>query len=150
MTSFVAVEIVVGDHLMPLFVVEMTNDGKWKLGPLACTIRNFFSGCTCQLSISHICCMAVDRFLAIKHPLFNRRLTMRHALVHVGLAWLIPLITMMAFRLMDWYKDEQDLFYCAESHKICTMAFNNVFFYVTFPMFSYSPFCWLLHYTLLS
>ncbi|KAK6958789.1 beta-3 adrenergic receptor [Biomphalaria glabrata] len=140
MTSFVAVEIVVGALLMPLFVVEMTNDGKWKLGQLACTIRNFFSGCTCQLSISHICCMAVDRFLAIKHPLFYRRLTMRHALVQVGLAWLIPLITMMAFRLMDWYKDEQDLFNCAESHKICTMAFNNVFFYVTFPLFFVFPF----------
>ncbi|KAK6958790.1 beta-4C adrenergic receptor [Biomphalaria glabrata] len=128
MTSFVAVEIVIGAFLMPLFVVETVNDGHWKLGLLTCMVKNFFSGWMSQVSIFHICSMAVDRFLAIKYPLLYRRLTLRHALLQASLDWMIPLLVFTLSKLMDWYHDKLDKFPGVASHDFCSMTFNCFFF----------------------
>ncbi|KAK0065741.1 trace amine-associated receptor 13c [Biomphalaria pfeifferi] len=89
MTSFVAVEILMGLFLMPLLIIK-TNLGVWTLGTPVIWLKDFLSDFICTLTMVHMVTMAVDRYMAVCHPLTYRLLTSRHAYVIVALSWGVP------------------------------------------------------------
>ncbi|KAI8771116.1 trace amine-associated receptor 13c [Biomphalaria glabrata] len=89
MTSFVAVEILMGLFLMPLLIIK-TNLGVWTLGTPVIWLKDFLSDFICALTMVHMVTMAVDRYMAVCHPLTYRLLTSRHAYVIVALSWGVP------------------------------------------------------------
>uniref|UniRef100_H3AVB3 G-protein coupled receptors family 1 profile domain-containing protein n=1 Tax=Latimeria chalumnae TaxID=7897 RepID=H3AVB3_LATCH len=54
---------------MPLWVLYYKHDHRWELGEAACNFSGILFYANMYASIYFMCCIAVDRYLAIVHPL---------------------------------------------------------------------------------
>ncbi|PKU28122.1 hypothetical protein llap_21574 [Limosa lapponica baueri] len=57
---------------LPLWIVYVQNDHKWTLAPWTCTITGFIFFCNIYISILLLCCISVDRYLALVYVLESR------------------------------------------------------------------------------
>uniref|UniRef100_A0A2C9M670 G-protein coupled receptors family 1 profile domain-containing protein n=1 Tax=Biomphalaria glabrata TaxID=6526 RepID=A0A2C9M670_BIOGL len=89
MASFVVVELIVGAYLMP---VSMVGADSFRLGYNMCIAQSFLGFWICALTLFHMTILALDRYLAVCHPLVYRLFTTYHAFIAVALTWIILFI----------------------------------------------------------
>ncbi|XP_041256306.1 probable G-protein coupled receptor 132 isoform X1 [Onychostruthus taczanowskii] len=57
---------------LPLWIIYVQNGHKWTMGDTACRITGFIFFCNIYISILLLCCISVDRYMALVHPLQSR------------------------------------------------------------------------------
>ncbi|XDV32674.1 hypothetical protein PO909_003424 [Leuciscus waleckii] len=88
---------------MPLWIYYLSNNHKWTLGQGLCSLAGFFYYSNLYISIYILCCVSIDRCLAITFPLrvkaFRRQ---RYAWIICGLVY----IFVMALHCLVLYLDK--------------------------------------------
>ncbi|KAH9505356.1 hypothetical protein Btru_058462 [Bulinus truncatus] len=134
LTSYVAVEILVAILLMPMTILEIVNKGRWTLGSYMCRANMILKNVTCFLSIVHIVIMAVDRYLAVCHPLVYMMLTSRHGLILVALSWACPTIIIALTQTTASSKS------CYEVSQVCFDLYESTEFVINLSLTFFFPF----------
>ena len=84
--TFVAV------FVMP-FQISLVVYNKWIFGPYACHFFLALDILLCTASILHLCCIALDRYWAIKDSIrYAQQRTMKRVLVMILIAWLLSAV----------------------------------------------------------
>ncbi|XP_076835140.1 putative G-protein coupled receptor 132 isoform X2 [Brachyhypopomus gauderio] len=68
---------------LPLWTIYINNGHQWELGPLACKITGYIFFNNMYVSIFLLCCVSVDRYMAVVYPLKSRGLRQRKGAVLV-------------------------------------------------------------------
>ena len=90
--SLALADLIVGSIVMTFMLIyTVVLDGAWTLGPLLCDFWTFIDYVACSASLTNVCVIAGDRYLAISRPLkaITKR-TKRRALLMVAYAWAFP------------------------------------------------------------
>lgn len=92
---------------IPLWILYVKNDHNWHWGPLACKITGYIFFNNIYISILLLCCISVDRYLAVEYALEFRGVRRQKIaiLVTVVLWILVALIHSPVFILSDGEKD---------------------------------------------
>ena len=81
--AFVAV------FVMPFHIVSYIKDGKWIFGTFVCHFFLTLDILLCTSSILHLCCIALDRYWAIKDSIkYAQKRTMKLVLTMILIVWL--------------------------------------------------------------
>ncbi|KAM6274970.1 putative G-protein coupled receptor 132 [Porphyrio hochstetteri] len=57
---------------LPLWIIYVNNGHQWHMGALACKITGFIFFCNIYISILLLCCISVDRYVALVYALESR------------------------------------------------------------------------------
>ncbi|KAM6335328.1 putative G-protein coupled receptor 132 [Podargus strigoides] len=57
---------------LPLWIIYVQNEHQWKMGDNACRITGFIFFCNIYISILLLCCISVDRYVALVYALESR------------------------------------------------------------------------------
>ncbi|KAI8764613.1 octopamine receptor beta-3R [Biomphalaria glabrata] len=90
MTSMAVADSIVALVIMPIRITELVHNGMWVMPFDKCKYRGTFSVYMCTVSIYHVACMAIDRYLAICRPLSYHVMTVNAGYVMAGLSWAVP------------------------------------------------------------
>ena len=90
--SLALADLIVGSTVMTFMLIyTVVLDGAWTLGPLLCDFWTFIDYVACSASLTNVCVIAGDRYLAMSRPLKAiRKRTKRRALLMVACAWAFP------------------------------------------------------------
>ncbi|XP_058663827.1 probable G-protein coupled receptor 132 [Ammospiza caudacuta] len=70
---------------LPVWIIYVQNGHKWTMGDTACRITGFIFFCSIYISILLLCCISVDRYMALVHSLESRgRRQQKNAIIIVG------------------------------------------------------------------
>ncbi|KAH9504463.1 hypothetical protein Btru_063704 [Bulinus truncatus] len=131
--SYVSVDIIVAVFLMPMSILEVVNKGRWTLGSYMCRAKYFASNIICYLSIIHILTMAVDRYLAVCHPLVYRLFTSRQGYILIALSWICSVILVVLIQI-SWSQS------CYEVGETCFVIYDRNVFVIQFILTNIFPF----------
>uniref|UniRef100_A0A8C9MUX3 G protein-coupled receptor 132 n=1 Tax=Serinus canaria TaxID=9135 RepID=A0A8C9MUX3_SERCA len=57
---------------LPFWIIYVRNDHNWTMGDITCRIIGFIFFCNIYFSILLLCCISVDRYVALVYPLESR------------------------------------------------------------------------------
>ncbi|XP_009902134.2 probable G-protein coupled receptor 132 [Dryobates pubescens] len=57
---------------LPLWIIYVQNEHKWNMGDTACKVTAFIFFCNIYISILLLCCISVDRYVALVYALESR------------------------------------------------------------------------------
>jgi hypothetical protein len=87
--SLALVDTFVAAFVMPFHILLNFTRGKWIFGTYACHFFLTLDILLCTASILHLCCIALDRYWAIKDSIkYAQKRTMKRVLVIILVAWL--------------------------------------------------------------
>lgn len=90
--------------VMPFGIYQQLNDKKWLLGDIVCRLASSFDVMMCTVSIFHLSCLAIDRYLAICRPFLHERLTVRMIVGMLVFCWVTPIFISFLPILNEWNK----------------------------------------------
>jgi hypothetical protein len=87
--SLAVADTFVACFVMPFHISYHITDGKWLFGTLTCHFFLTLDILLCTSSILHLCCIALDRYWAIKDSIkYAQQRTMKRVLVMIIIVWL--------------------------------------------------------------
>ncbi|XP_063802595.1 probable G-protein coupled receptor 132 [Pseudophryne corroboree] len=88
---------------LPLWILYVKNGHKWQWGPMACKITGYIFFNNIYISILLLCCISVDRYLAVEYALESRAVrTQKTAIIVTVVVWtLVALIHCPVFIISD-------------------------------------------------
>ncbi|XP_073466561.1 probable G-protein coupled receptor 132 [Aquarana catesbeiana] len=88
---------------LPLWILYVKNGHEWQWGPLACKITGFIFFNNIYISILLLCCISVDRYMAVEYALESRGVRRQKIAigVTVTICSLVAFIHAPVFRLSD-------------------------------------------------
>ncbi|XP_059152890.1 5-hydroxytryptamine receptor 4-like [Physella acuta] len=89
--SLALADMCVALFVMPFSIYQQLNNKVWHLGPELCMLSSSLDVMMCTVSIFHLSCLAIDRYLAICRPFLHERLTVRWICVMLTLCWVTPI-----------------------------------------------------------
>ncbi|XP_064316066.1 probable G-protein coupled receptor 132 [Phalacrocorax carbo] len=57
---------------LPLWIIYVQNNHKWNMGTMACRITGYIFFCNIYISILLLCCISLDRYVAVVYALESR------------------------------------------------------------------------------
>ena len=93
----------VSAFVMPFSVYQQFTNNVWRLSDLVCRFSSSFDVMLCTVSIFHLSCLAVDRYLAICRPFLHERLTMHIIACMLLSCWIIPVLISFVPIMNGWY-----------------------------------------------
>ncbi|CAL1533048.1 unnamed protein product [Lymnaea stagnalis] len=97
-----------GFLIMPLSVLQIMHNGLWPFGRPLCYVMNTMDLSLGGVSILHVLCLALDRYLAIRIPLRHRLLTCKTGLMTIAFCWAFPVLfstSLMGYLTSLWNND---------------------------------------------
>ncbi|XP_054714279.1 probable G-protein coupled receptor No18 [Uloborus diversus] len=86
--SLAVSDLLVGLLVMPFAVVKEVTDGLWLFGHIACELWVSMDVMLCTASILNLCCISLDRYFAITHPLvYSVKRSRRLAKIMIAVVW---------------------------------------------------------------
>lgn len=87
--SLAVADTMVAVFVMPFHISYQITDGRWVFGTLTCHFFLTLDILLCTSSILHLCCIALDRYWAIKDSIkYAQKRTMKRVLTMILIAWL--------------------------------------------------------------
>lgn len=137
-TSLAVADLTVASLVMP-FSLVYDIFAKWPFGWIFCYFWRSCDVMCCTASILHICCIALDRFWAIKDPLtYRKRMTTRRLVIMISLAWGCSSAISFIPIYLGWFTDNpselyRDTISCDLSvNKIYALCSSSTSFFVPF------------------
>ncbi|OCT68460.1 probable G-protein coupled receptor 132 [Xenopus laevis] len=112
---------------LPLWILYVKNDHKWEWGALACKITGYIFFNNIYISIFLLCCISLDRFLAVQYSLESRGVRRQRiaTIVTFALCFSVALVQSTAFFIKDGDTEEQST--CFETLPMSLMTANFYF-----------------------
>ncbi|XP_041367013.1 trace amine-associated receptor 4-like [Gigantopelta aegis] len=109
--------------VMPFRLYEEWNSG-WLLGKWFCLIVNMFDGIFCSASMGILCCLAVERYLAVCKPFLYTKLTAKMTAIVISACLSIIFVAWSVFLFNEFHIiGIEDLVACL-SDGACPLVLN--------------------------
>lgn len=89
--SLAVADMCVAMFVMPFSIYQQLNNKVWLLGKILCKLSSSLDVMMCTVSIFHLSCLAIDRYLAICRPFLHERLTFRWVGFMLTFCWVTPI-----------------------------------------------------------
>ncbi|XP_041365580.1 trace amine-associated receptor 13c-like [Gigantopelta aegis] len=83
-------DIGVAIFVMPFRLYEEWNGG-WLLGESFCLTVNMFDGVFCSVSMCTLCCLAIERYLAVCRPFLHAKIKPSLVIIIIAVCWSLPI-----------------------------------------------------------
>ncbi|CAL1538785.1 unnamed protein product [Lymnaea stagnalis] len=116
--------------VMPFSIYQLLNDNVWLLGSVLCKLASSLDVMLCTVSIFHLSCLAIDRYLAICRPFLHERLTVRCVGLMLTFCWVTPIFISFIPIFNGWnHIGIEDLISCAypPDASVCVFVVNIPF-----------------------
>ncbi|CAL4123101.1 unnamed protein product [Meganyctiphanes norvegica] len=128
--NYFLVSLAIADSLVALcamtFNASVELSGRWLFGYIMCDLWNSFDVYFSTVSILHLCCISVDRYLAIVKPLeYPIHMNKRRVLLMIALAWAAPSLISFIPIFLGWYAEKEHLKYRSQHPDTCTFEVNE-------------------------
>ncbi|MBN3290290.1 GPR4 protein, partial [Polypterus senegalus] len=92
---------------LPLWIIYFMKEHQWELGRAACQLSGFLFFINMYASVYFVCCIAVDRYLAIVHPVRWRNIhTAKGAIAISIFGWVFLGVSQMPVFMSDLTKGQ--------------------------------------------
>uniref|UniRef100_A0A8D0H242 G-protein coupled receptors family 1 profile domain-containing protein n=1 Tax=Sphenodon punctatus TaxID=8508 RepID=A0A8D0H242_SPHPU len=81
---------------LPLWIIYVQNNHKWEMGSLACRITGYIFFCNIYISILLLCCISLDRYMAMTYALECRGIRQQKTAMFVTLALFVVVLAIHA------------------------------------------------------
>lgn len=116
--------------VMPFGIYQQLNNKVWLLGETVCRLASSVDVMMCTVSIFHLSCLAIDRYLAICRPFLHERLTVRVIVAMLIFCWVTPIFISFLPIMNGWNQiGIEEYLRCAfpEGSNTCTFIVNIPF-----------------------
>ena len=125
--SLAFADLLVGILVMP-FSASMMIAGKWVFGPVVCDIFNANDVLCCTASLLHLCCISMDRYIAIMDPFhYEAKMTAKRVIIMLLCAWGASFLVSHVPIQLGWYTTEEQREALQTFADECTFRVNRVY-----------------------
>ncbi|KAL1449644.1 hypothetical protein WDU94_002130 [Cyamophila willieti] len=149
-TNYFVVSLAFADLLVALCVmpfnaiVSLTN--KWYFGYFMCDVWNSFDVYFSTASILHLCCISVDRYVAIVKPLqYPIIMNQNTVLLMLSNVWILPGIISFTPIMLGWYTTSNHKEFRKQHPNVCIFVVN-----VSYALISSSISFWIPGFVMVS
>ncbi|BFZ01997.1 hypothetical protein BsWGS_05036 [Bradybaena similaris] len=128
--------------VMPFSIYQQLNNKVWLLGKILCKLSASVDVMMCTVSIFHLSCLAIDRYLAICRPFLHGRLTIRWVCLMLTFCWVTPIFISFIPIFNDWnHIGIEDIITCAYpvDANVCAFVINVPFAFICSLIAFYIP-----------
>lgn len=132
LTNFFIVSLAFADLLVALLAmpfnasIELT--GKWVFGRTMCDIFNANDVLFSTASILHLCCISMDRYIAIIHPLqYESKMTRTRVAVMLAVTWVSSTLISYIPIMSQIYTTPENIKDLAANPQTCFFVVNKVY-----------------------
>ncbi|XP_048342517.1 probable G-protein coupled receptor 132 [Sphaerodactylus townsendi] len=118
---------------LPLWIIYVQNNRSWNIGEHSCRVTGYIFFCNVYISILLLCCISVDRYMAVVYPLRSRGL--RNQRIAMGVTLVLFVVVAITYSPVFFDRNIQtsNMSTCFESPLNPRLAnFNIVRFLVGF------------------
>ncbi|CAL1525833.1 unnamed protein product [Lymnaea stagnalis] len=131
-TNFFIVSLAFADLLVAILVMpfnaSMEISGKWVFGRTMCDIFNANDVLFSTASILHLCCISMDRYIAILHPLqYETKMTRPRALFMLGVTWISSILISYIPVYSQLYTTEENMQALVRDPDSCPFIVNKIY-----------------------
>nr|AAF28802.1 octopamine receptor [Aplysia kurodai] len=131
-TNFFIVSLAFADLLEAILVMpfsaSMEISGKWVFGRTMCDIFNANDVLFSTASIIHLCCISMDRYIAILHPLqYESKMTRPRAMLMLGVTWVASVLISYIPVYSQLYTTRQNVQALLTDPDSCPFIVNKVY-----------------------
>lgn len=131
-TNYFVVSLAFADMLVALAVMTFNASvqltGQWKFGQVVCDLWNSLDVYFSTVSILHLCCISVDRYVAIVQPLkYPMKMTRVKVLIMIACVWSCPVLISFVPIFFGWYTTEEHLNQRKLQPDVCSWEVNDWF-----------------------
>ncbi|XP_052101986.1 octopamine receptor beta-2R-like [Mytilus californianus] len=125
--SLAFADILVAVLVMP-FNASMEISEKWIFGSFMCDVFNSNDVLFSTSSILHICCISMDRYIAIMKPLkYERKMTKFRALSMIAVTWIASLLISYIPIHSQLYTTHKNALVLKNNPNACTFVVNRLY-----------------------
>ncbi|RZC36771.1 7tm 1 and/or 7TM GPCR Srx domain containing protein [Asbolus verrucosus] len=153
-TNYYVISLAFADMLVAMFAMTFNFSvqifGKWLFGYFMCDVWNSLDVYFSTVSILHLCCISVDRYIAIVKPL-KYALSMTKKIVALMLlaTWISPAFLSFLPILMGWYATKEHLEEHFKNPENCEFKVNKSYAIISSSMSFWIP-CTIMIYMYLA
>ena len=132
-TNFFIVSLAFADLLVAILVMPFSASmemlsGKWVFGRTMCDIFNANDILFSTASLIHLCCISMDRYIAILHPLqYETKMTRPRALLMLGVTWVASILISYIPVYSQLYTTEETLNELNTNPDLCQFKVNAIY-----------------------
>lgn len=131
-TNYFIVSLAFADMLVALgamtFNASVQISGVWMFGQVVCDLWNSLDVYFSTASILHLCCISVDRYIAIVQPLeYPMTMTRSKVLIMIVCVWTFPVLISFIPIFLGWYTTAEHLEKRVFSPEQCVFEVNDWF-----------------------
>ncbi|XP_052773948.1 octopamine receptor beta-2R-like [Mya arenaria] len=131
-TNYFIVSLAFADFLVAILVMPFNASieisGKWQFGRLMCDIFNSNDVLFSTASILHLCCISMDRYIAIMHPFrYESEMTKFRVFVMLAITWISSILISYIPIQSHWYTTTDTLREMEDKPEDCLFVVNKVY-----------------------
>ena len=131
-TNYFIVSLALADFLVATCVMPFSASveivGRWMFGRVMCDIFNANDVLFSTSSLLHLCCISMDRYIAIVNPLhYEQRMTKRRVALMLCITWGAAALISFVPIHTQIYTTEENLEHLKSDHSSCTFVVNRYY-----------------------
>lgn len=131
-TNYFIVSLACADFLVAILVMPFNASieisGKWQFGRFMCDIFNSNDVLFSTASILHLCCISMDRYIAIMHPFkYESKMTRFRVFVMIAITWISSILISYIPIQSHWYTTTDTLQEMADKPEECLFSVNKIY-----------------------
>jgi len=126
LVSLAVADLLVAVLVMPFNALQQVA-GRWLFGPVVCDIFNANDVLFSTASLLHLCCVSVDRYVAVTDPFgYERRMTVRRVVAMLACLWTASALLGHLPIHFGWYREVSDQL-SEDCYDVCEFNVNRVY-----------------------
>lgn len=143
-TNYFIVSLALADLLVSILVMpfnaSMEISGKWVFGRLMCDIFNANDVLFSTASILHLCCISMDRYIAIIHPLkYETKMTRFRVVIMLTVTWGSSVCISYIPIYSQWYTTPENFQALIDDPQSCPFIVNKMYAAVSSSVSFWTP-----------
>lgn len=126
LVSLAVADLLVAVLVMPFNALQQVA-GRWPFGPVVCDVFNANDVLFSTASLLHLCCISVDRYVAVTDPFgYERYMTVRRVVAMLSCLWTASALLGHLPIHLGWYRDVSDQL-SDDCSDVCEFNVNRVY-----------------------
>ena len=131
-TNYFVVSLAIADILVAMtampFNASVELFGRWLFGYAMCNLWSSFDVYASTVSILHLCCISIDRYIAIVKPLdYSRLMSKRKVVLMLVGIWIAPVLISFVPILTEVYTTPENIAFIRDNPNECPFVVNKVY-----------------------